>query len=101
VLEAQDTDRTVPNTSTTRSWCNRFSAKMDVFPFLSDASFGRPCPHAMGNGLSVSSAVDDLHALKPEERSKALDNLCVKVCSRDEASKSAEYSTSTRISRDI
>jgi hypothetical protein len=34
----------------------------------------------MGNDLSVSTIVDGLHALKPEERSSALDNLCEQVC---------------------
>jgi hypothetical protein len=34
----------------------------------------------MGNGLSVSSIVDRLHALQPDERSEALNNLCEQVC---------------------
>jgi hypothetical protein len=34
----------------------------------------------MGNGLSVSSIVDRLYALQPNERSEALDNLCEQVC---------------------
>lgn len=36
-------------------------------------------PYVMGNGLSVSSIVDKLHALEPEARSAALDDLCEQV----------------------
>jgi hypothetical protein len=53
----------------------------DISPaFRTRVSFVRSLVlHVMGNSLSVSSIVDDLHALQPAERSEALDNLYKQV----------------------
>jgi hypothetical protein len=47
----------------------------------------------MGNDLSVSSIIDQLHALQPSERAEALDNLCEQVCHGVEFSMVANTST--------
>jgi hypothetical protein len=72
----------LPNASTPRCSRNRFSAVADISPmfnpeFVCCASL---VIYVMGNGLSVSSIVDRLHALQPDERSEALNNLCEQVC---------------------
>ena len=65
----------LPEASAPRCQRNRFSVITSNHHELPEPRLA----HEMGNGLSVSSVVDLLHALQPVERSGALDKLYEQV----------------------